>query len=148
MNSPSNAGEFYFLYMFIRKNIPALFWTLLIFFLCSLPGKSIPEFTWLELISFDKFVHAFIFFVLQLLYMHGLSQQDENLFLKKNYVIVPLFFGIFYGGLLELMQSLVFSERSADTGDFIANSVGVMIGAATYRKFTSILVKFYSLLRI
>ena len=36
-------------------------WALLIFGLCAMPGRFIPSVSWLELLSFDKWVHAGIF---------------------------------------------------------------------------------------
>jgi glycopeptide antibiotics resistance protein len=42
-------------------------------------------------------------------------------------------FCIVYGGLLEIMQGTLFQERSADVFDFIANSIGVLLGLGLYR---------------
>lgn len=114
--------------MFFKKNFPAFIWTAVIFALCSMPGKAIPHISWLELLSFDKFVHASIFFVLQVLYMRGLSLQEKFPALRKNYGLAALFFCIAYGGLLEVMQAYLFSERSGDVLDFIANSFGCIMG--------------------
>ena len=97
-----------------------------------MPGKTIPRFSWLELISFDKFIHASIFFILQVLYMHGFSSQISIPFFKKHFLIIPLIFGIVYGGSLELMQNKVFSDRSGDPGDFIANTFGSVVGAMAF----------------
>ena len=134
--------------MFSRWNIPAYVWTLFVFLLCSMPGGAIPKFTWLELISIDKFVHAGIFFILQQFYMHGFSTQNKNLLLKKNYLIFPLVFCIMYGASLELMQNTFFSERSGDWGDFIANTTGVIFGAIIYPKTKTLLSRFYELIKI
>jgi hypothetical protein len=114
--------------MFIKKNLPAFIWTAVIFGLCSMPGKAIPHISWLELLSFDKFVHASIFFVLQVLYMKGFSSQQNYLFLQKNYALISLIFCVSYGGALEIMQACFFSERSGDWFDFIANSFGCIMG--------------------
>src|SRR3989344_9553534 len=113
--------------MFLRYNWPAFFWTLLIFALCSMPGKSIPHISWLELLSFDKFVHASIFFVLQLLYLRGFKLQSKYEFLKKNAKVVVSLMCILYGGALEIMKNAFFSERSGDWFDFIANSTGCLV---------------------
>jgi VanZ family protein len=52
--------------------------------------------------------------------------------------IVTMIFIIFgcvaYGGLLEVMQATVFSQRSGDWLDFIANSFGCLIGLWFFRK--------------
>ncbi len=95
----------------------ALAWTALIFGLCCMPGRYIPTTHWLELISFDKFVHAAIFFVLQYLWMLAAGGSTA-----RHIMIFAAC--VSYGGLLEIMQATVFSERSADWFDFIANSFG------------------------
>jgi VanZ family protein len=93
-----------------------------------MPGKSIPKINWLELLSFDKFVHAGIFFLEQLLLMRALLSLSEENFFYKNYKWVSVLFCITYGGSLEIMQYYIFSERSGDILDFIANSTGCLIG--------------------
>ncbi|MFL5753560.1 MAG: VanZ family protein [Bacteroidia bacterium] len=129
--------------MFFRKNFPAFIWTLVIFALCSMPGKAIPHISWLELLSFDKFVHASIFFVLQVLYMRGFSQQNHYLFLQKNYGLLAFLICVAYGGILELMQAFFFSERSGDLLDFIANSFGCVCGLLLFGSLRR-KIKFFS----
>lgn len=98
-------------------------WALLILGLCSMPGRFIPSTTWLEMLSFDKWVHAGIFFVLvSLLFISVyVNAQSNSLF----YVYFIL--SVLYGGALEIMQATVFSERSADWYDMIANSFGCIV---------------------
>ena len=93
-----------------------------------MPGKAIPKINWLELLSFDKFVHASIFFVEQLFLMHALISLSEENFLRRNYKWVSVLFCVMYGGSLEVMQYTIFSERSGDILDFIANSTGCIAG--------------------
>ena len=109
---------------FIKNFLPAVLWALLILILCGIPGKDIPHVSFLELLNFDKFVHAFIFFVLILLFMRGIHLQSLN----KKFAIYALSFCIAYGGLLEIMQGAIFIERTADVYDFAANSFGSIMG--------------------
>lgn len=103
----------------------AVLWTVLIFILCSTPGHFIPTTSWLELLSFDKFVHASIFFVLTILWLVYFLKANKLSPLISATIIL---FCISYGGLLEIMQSNVFSQRSGDWLDFIANSFGCLMG--------------------
>lgn len=105
----------------------ALAWTALIFGLCCMPGRYIPTTHWLELISFDKFVHATIFFMLQCLWMLAAGGRAT-----RNIMIFAAC--VSYGGLLEIMQAKVFSGRSADWFDFIANGFGCTMALAFYTK--------------
>lgn len=115
----------------------ALLWALVIFVLCSMPGRLIPAMSWLDLLSFDKWVHASVFFVLVGLlgiavYVH---QQSKNLFYLYFVLCVV------YGGLLEIMQAIVFSERSADRYDMIANSFGCLIALLIRHKITRLVFR-------
>lgn len=112
----------------MKKFIPFITWTLIIFGLCSMPGKAIPKINWLELLSFDKFVHAGIFFVEQVLLMRALQNR------MKGFKWAALLFCMAYGGALELMQYYIFSQRNGDVLDFIANSTGALVGLLLYNK--------------
>ncbi|HWY37204.1 MAG TPA: VanZ family protein [Bacteroidia bacterium] len=114
----------------MKRFLPFILWTLIIFALCSMPGKAIPKISWLELLSFDKFVHASIFFVEQVLFMRALSYLNK----KNLYGIMALLFCMAYGGSLELMQYYIFSSRSGDVLDFIANSTGALTGFLLFSK--------------
>ena len=131
--------------MFLKHTKWALLWALLILFLCGMPGKDIPHISFLELLSFDKFVHAGIFFVFILLAIRGFILQTN--FLKLQHAAKPVAFFICaaYGGLMEIMQGTMFEDRSADVYDFIANSFGCTMGWVSYnwmeRKFLFKLIR-------
>ncbi len=93
-----------------------------------MPGKAIPKISWLELLSFDKFVHASIFFVEQILFMRALQYSF------KGSGWIALLFCVAYGGALELMQYYIFSQRSGDVLDFIANSTGAVVGFLLFNR--------------
>jgi len=99
-----------------------------------MPGKAIPKINWLELLSFDKFVHAGIFFVEQIFLIRALISLSDETFIKKNYKWISVLFCVSYGGSLEIMQYYVFSERSGDILDFIANSTGCLAGLFLFNR--------------
>ena len=103
----------------------AILWTSIIFILCCTPGQYIPSTHWLELLSFDKFVHLGIFFVLIILWFLALYQANK---LTTSITFITVMLGITYGGVLEIMQATVFSNRSGDWFDFIANATGCILG--------------------
>ncbi len=115
----------------------SILWALVIFALCSMPGRLIPAVSWLELLSFDKWVHAGVFFVLvSLLGISVKAHQQNN---KLFYLYFTL--SVMYGGLLEIMQAKVFSERSADWYDVVANSFGCLIALLLHHKITRLVFK-------
>ena len=120
--------------------LAAIVWTLIIFILCCTPGKYVPTAHWLELLSFDKFVHASIFFTLTFLWLLVGFKKNK---LSLSFMIFIIIACIGYGGLLEIMQAKVFSERSGDWLDFIANSFGCLMGLWFFskQKFRLLLIK-------
>lgn len=118
--------------MFFKHTKWAMLWALLILILCGIPGKDIPHISFLELLSFDKFVHAGIFFVLVLLTVRGFLLQSNFPQLKKLAKFIALLICIVYGGSLEIMQGTLFVDRSADVFDFIANTFGAAMGVLLY----------------
>src|SRR4051812_28811611 len=115
----------------------ALIWAVVIFILCSMPGRLIPAVSWLELLSFDKWVHAGVFFVLVSLFQIAVKTNHQNPKLTYLYFVLS----ITYGGTLEIMQATVFSERSADWLDMIANSFGCVMALGFRTKTTRLVFK-------
>lgn len=115
----------------------SIIWTVTIFALCCTPGRFIPTTSWLELLSFDKFVHASIFLVLVICWLsHFYSKNKLSINLKWLLVLLC----VAYGGLLEIMQATVFSQRSGDWLDFIANSFGCLVGLLLFNKYKKALI--------
>ena len=118
---------------FIYKNalIFAFAWAAVIFVLCCTPGKYVPTAHWLDLLSFDKLVHASIFFVLSSLWFVFLIKTGK---VRSATIVLVLLACIAYGGLLEVMQATVFSQRSGDWNDFIANSFGCLLAFWLFKR--------------
>ncbi len=119
---------------FILERAAALsvIWALLIFILCATPGQYIPSVNWLEALSFDKWVHAVIFFILCcFLFLAGTKHFAEKQNIKHRTFFI---LAILYGLLLEMMQALVFANRSADWLDVLANTFGCLAAFALRKK--------------
>jgi hypothetical protein len=122
--------------MFWKYNGLVVVWALFIMALCGMPGKDIPHFSWLEALSFDKWVHAGLFFVLAVLGIRGLKRQQTFQSIQRKAAWITATWCILYGGVLELLQDAVFEDRSADLYDFIANSFGVVLAFFTYKSLS------------
>ncbi len=118
--------------MFFKHTKWSMLWALVILVLCGIPGKDIPHISFLELLSFDKFVHASIFFVLILLTIRGFLVQTNFAKLQESAKTIAFIGCVTYGGLLEVMQGTLFEGRSASIYDFIANSFGCLMGIVLY----------------
>lgn len=103
-------------------------WTAIIFVIIGLPGYAIPSLPGLNLVNFDKFIHALIFGIHTFLAFSAIkfSQQRLTGFFYHHPVFLVLLSGTLLAGCSELFQSWFFIQRSADVGDFIANSVGIL----------------------
>ncbi|MBL7883771.1 MAG: VanZ family protein [Bacteroidia bacterium] len=129
--------------MFFKPMKWAMLWALFILILCGIPGRDIPHIHFLELLSFDKVVHAGIFFVLFILTAIGLELQTKYSFNNNVSKLYAAAFCIVYGASTEIMQGIIFTERSADVFDFIANTTGCFIAFYFYKKLRSIFIKLF-----
>ncbi|PIQ15073.1 MAG: VanZ family protein [Flavobacteriales bacterium CG18_big_fil_WC_8_21_14_2_50_32_9] len=112
--------------MRIRPFIPALIWLIIIIVLSGYPGKNLPKAPFDE---FDKLVHLIIYAILSFLSIMGFSKQSKSFLLSKNLqYFSSILFSVFAGGVIELLQQYVFINRYGDWLDFIANSIGAVIG--------------------
>lgn len=105
------------------KKILAIGWTLVILGLCSIPGRSLPG---VSLFEFDKVAHFGIFFVFAVFWMWALRMS-----LQKR-ILAVMASGIAYAVLTEIYQGLLPFERTPDVYDALANSLGLMVGVASY----------------
>ena len=122
--------------MFFKNNILGILWAILILILTVLPGNYFPQITsfW-ELLSLDKLIHVSIFAVFSLLLIRGFKKQNKYLFLLSNYKASGLFVGIIYGSLTEIIQYILNNGRHYSLYDFLANSIGCIVGLVLFNLF-------------
>ncbi|UKJ08292.1 VanZ family protein [Solitalea lacus] len=89
--------------------------------------------------GFDKFVHAVFYFVLTFLLSRGFYLQTRFKLLKLLPVTFATFICLFYGGLIELIQLKVFTYRSGEWDDFIADAVGTFLGIIPFYVYKKII---------
>lgn len=107
----------------IIRIIPALLWSGIIFFICFLPGSSLPKAEWLDKIHFDKIVHASSYFILFLLLVN-IPKKPNGIFILMAGLLCMA-----QGILIEFLQgSTLVQNRSFDRWDIAANLTGVTIG--------------------
>ncbi|MCB9336110.1 MAG: VanZ family protein [Flavobacteriales bacterium] len=80
-------------------------------------------------------------FISTLLFGERFSKQNQKVKLKKG--VLLCFFAIFVGAFMEILQYYIFINRSGNWYDFIANTLGVTIGALIF----PLMVKFLPLKR-
>lgn len=124
--------------MFIRYNLPAIVWSVIILVLTLSPGVYIPqEFDW-KLIREDLLAHFFVFAVLVFLMMQGFTRQHTNASLRSNASVYAVVIAVVYGGVLEVIQGFI-PERSFDYFDMVANAVGSFSGWGAFTLMSKML---------
>lgn len=118
--------------MFFKHTFVAFLWALFILALCGLPGNGFPDLSFWQLLTFDKFAHAFVYAVLVVLLIVGFKKQRRFLALRYNAVKAAMLSSIAYGGIVEFLQQLIFIQRSGDLIDFFANTVGCVLGLFSF----------------
>ena len=103
-----------------RYTLPAIIWTIVVSTLTLLPGKDLPE---IHVINFDKFAHLGVFGLLNLLYLRW-QRFGTSTGIPSLWVTI---FVVMYGGLIEFLQWAFYTDRTADFGDFAANTLGCLL---------------------
>lgn len=118
---------------FIKQHINSILWAIIILILCGAPSSEFPSVGFLNIPHLDKVVHFGLYFVFTLL----LISENNTLRLSggstKKSLLIGFTFAVVYGGLIEIMQMLVFTSRGADIVDFLANLIGSITAILCYK---------------
>ncbi len=109
--------------------MPAAVWLLIILILSGYPGSHLPK---VPIWQFDKLVHSVIYSILSIFLI--IAFQKQYVMETKRFFLITwiVLFGIFYGGIMEILQHYIFINRSGNWYDFIANTIGVTFGVLFY----------------
>ncbi|MDB5138295.1 MAG: hypothetical protein JWR12_211 [Mucilaginibacter sp.] len=107
---------------------PAILWALFILIMCTVKLGKVAD-SPMFFPGFDKLVHCGFFFVMVVFYCNGLIRQHSGQILSYKRILVVTTVAILYGGLIELLQLLVFTWRSGEWNDLFADAVGASMGA-------------------
>lgn len=107
----------------------------MILILTGLPGSYLPAVpTFMQWLSPDKIVHLIMFgtFSYSLLwgYRDSYIASREA---RKRLTIAALVLGTVYGALTEYLQYTVFVNRSGNVFDFMADTIGAVLGTLLFR---------------
>jgi len=109
----------------LKPYLPAVIWLVIILVLSGYSGNQLPK---VALWQIDKLAHIIMYGTLSFFLIISFSKQ----FLEKgNRFKIGLrivLFGVFYGGFMEILQNNIFINRSGNWADFIANTIGAVLG--------------------
>ena len=103
-----------------------LTWLVIITVLCLLPPQDLPGKSLWRIPHFDKMVHFGMYFILA-----GLMARPVKT-VRVPVWTVTLLTSVFVGGMIEILQFAVTSQRSASWGDFLADMAGAVVGLLLY----------------
>ncbi|RFZ92450.1 hypothetical protein D0C36_13565 [Mucilaginibacter conchicola] len=106
---------------------PAILWALFVLILCAIP-INIKEGSGIFFVGFDKLVHCIMFFVLSVLYCAGSIRKWNTRNIRIEIAMKNTIVLLSYGALIELLQSKVFTWRSGDFNDLLADLIGTCMG--------------------
>ncbi len=119
--------------MFLRYNSLGIIWTLVILFLCGIPGNRLPNLSFWEYLTFDKVAHVGVFGLHTLLLVVGFRRQHQFRGLNSRAKSWAFAVSAIYGIIIELLQLAIFEGRSAELFDVGANLVGCLFGILAFR---------------
>ena len=99
-----------------------------------MPVNSSQESTFFKIPHLDKIIHIILYTSLSFIV---LIEYVKNEKVVNKYLILPLIFSFFYGGIIELAQ-LFLAERSGDFLDIIANLAGCLLALALYKLYNNL----------
>ena len=113
----------------MKPYLPAIIWLLIILVLSGYPGNHVPK---VPVWQFDKLVHSIIYAILSFCLLIPCSKQYAIVNKRFQIGLIVILVTTFYGGFMEILQDNIFIKRSGNWYDFIANTIGAIIGVLFY----------------
>ena len=118
-----------------RNSYPGILCGIVILILTGLPGSVFPRVK--PVVGIDKVVHVLMYAGFAFACIWGYRKQfvSNGLQYKKKALLLAIIISIAYGGLTELMQEYLIPSRTGDWIDFLADSLGTLIGITVFYVF-------------
>lgn len=112
-------------------------WALFTLILCGWPGHQLPEINFWKWLRWDKITHLFLFGMQSFLLLMAVKKNSPGATVNYTTGWGLVLVTTLYGGLLEILQYYVFTGRSGDVKDAIANGIGAILGGWIFRKMAN-----------
>ncbi len=107
----------------IQQQKYTLLWSVFVLFACLIPGKEIPQVSFITIPHFDKIVHFSFYFILSLLFL-----QPSKKPLNTLYYFADILYCLVLGIVIEFIQHHYIPNREGDVFDVLANFMGSIFG--------------------
>lgn len=105
--------------------LPLLVGILIFVGTCLIGPGSVPEMS--DEISWDKLAHFGLFFLLSAVSLYDYDKLHNGAPPIGKWIFWGVLLPVIYGGIIELLQMYVFTTRSAEWGDWIADIAGSLV---------------------
>ncbi len=123
---------------FWQNHWMSIVWATFILVLCSIPGNQMNKIKFIDIPHLDKFVHFIFYFVFTLLLISENNKQRLHRKVTVDAILIAATISLSYGALIEIIQKVFVINRGADIWDMVANTVGFLVAAITYRSVNRI----------
>ncbi len=110
-----------------KKFLPGIVWFLIVLILTCMPGKDVPEISWLDGIYFDKWVHAGMFGGLTFFFSLPFYKSEFSAQQRLHYFIKIAIAASIWGLAIEFIQKFYAINRDFDLLDWAADSFGALV---------------------
>ena len=117
----------------IRNQYLAILWAIFTVIMCEMPLSDAQVglgFRFFE--GFDKLAHTGFFFVLTVLLFYGKIKEQNSYSYRSLTILKILIITAALGALIEILQIVFFTYRSAEWWDIFADMTGVGMGIFSY----------------
>jgi VanZ family protein len=123
--------------MMLKNYWPVFVWSILILILSGIPGNQLPRVgKFWEQFSPDKIVHLFLYAIFFYLLIKSTVKHKGDKGLAQRTIFYLLLIGIIFASFTEILQASIFINRTGSIYDFIANTIGCLIGLTIYLVLT------------
>lgn len=112
--------------------VPSAVVLLLLFYFTLVP-KPLPDVD-VPILNADKVVHVIMMGVVYLTLAFDYTRRERQHRLPSPVIVFLLVITVLLGGLIELAQGTEFIHRGCDFWDFVADSVGALLGSLVARR--------------
>ena len=112
---------------------------LLVLFYFTLVPQPLPEMD-VPILNFDKIVHIIMMMGVYLTFAYDYTRRERQHRLPFPVILFLLVVTILLGGLIELAQGTEFIHRGCDFWDFVADSIGALLGSLVARRVVGYLL--------
>ena len=110
----------------------SILWALLIFIGSSISGESLEKVKFIDFPYSDKIIHLGMYFVLMFLIISNRLKDLGVMNISFQNIFFLALLSILYGLFMEILQNYVFTQRSMELLDMVANTIGVILGCSLF----------------